>query len=56
MRARDLDEVAVEFDQFPGESFQARVVGCARSTTPTKHSFFLTALWPTAAGMIPTML
>ena len=53
MRARDLDEVAVEFDHFPGESFQARVVECARSTTPNNLSYLLTAMLPNSDGMLP---
>lgn len=53
IRARDLDEVAVEFDHFPGESFQARVVECARSTTPNNLSYLLTAMLPNSDGMLP---
>lgn len=53
MRARDLDEVAIEFDHFPGENFWARVVECARSTTPNNLSYLLTALLPNSEGTLP---
>lgn len=53
MRVRDLDEVAIEFDHFPGENFRARVVECARSTTPNNLSYLLTALLPNSEGTLP---
>ncbi|MCI7139679.1 efflux RND transporter periplasmic adaptor subunit [Alistipes sp.] len=53
MRARDLDEVAIEFDHLPGEIFRAQVVECARSTTPNNLSYLLTALLPNPEGAFP---
>lgn len=56
MQARDLDEVELEFDQRPGEHFRARVVECARSTTPNNLSYLLTALLPNPDGALPAGL
>lgn len=53
MRARDLDEVAIEFDHFPGKNFRARVIECARSTTPNNLSYLLTALLPNPEWTLP---
>lgn len=53
MRARELDEVAIAFDHFPGENFRARVVECARSTTPNNLSYLLTVLLPNPEGALP---
>lgn len=56
MQARELDEVAVEFDHIPGRTFRAGVVECARSTTPNNLSYLLTALLPNPGGELPAGL
>lgn len=53
MQADSFDEVTIEFDHRPGESFRARVVECARSTTPNNLSYLLTALLPNPDGLFP---
>lgn len=53
MQADSLDEVTVQFDHIPGESFHARVIECARSTTPNNLSYLLTALLPNPEGTLP---
>lgn len=56
MQAGSLDEVTVTFDHCPGERFRARVVECARSTTPNNLSYLLTALLPNPDGALPAGL
>lgn len=56
MQAAQLDEVELEFDHAPGERFRARVVECARSTTPNNLSYLLTALLPNPDGTLPAGL
>lgn len=56
MQARELDEVAVEFDHIPGRTFRAGVVECARSTTPNNLSYLLTALLSNPGGELPAGL
>lgn len=56
MQAATLDEVTVEFDHAPGATFRARVVGCARITTPNNLSYLLTALLPNPDGVLPAGL
>lgn len=56
MRAGEFDEVELEFDQTPGQKFRARVVDCARSTTPNNLSYLLTALLPNPGGRLPAGL
>lgn len=56
MQAGSLREVELEFDHAPGQTFRARVVECARSTTPNNLSYLLTALLPNPDGALPAGL
>lgn len=56
MRADELREVSLVFDQMPDQEFTARVVDCARSTTPNNLSYLLTALLPNPDGKLPAGL
>lgn len=56
MQAASLEEVELEFDHRPGETFRAPVVDCARSTTPNNLSYLLTALLPNPGGELPAGL
>lgn len=56
MQAGTLKEVELEFDHAPGRTFRAKVVECARSTTPNNLSYLLTALLPNPDGALPAGL
>lgn len=56
MRSDSLGEVELEFDHRPGELYRARVVECARSTTPNNLSYLLTALLPNPYDQLPAGL
>lgn len=53
MKAASLDEVELELDNLPGRTFRAKVVDCARSTTPNNLSYLLTAMLPNPDGEFP---